>query len=183
MTKNAEIKLRPVQRRAPAKALVFCIWAALGWMAPAQAQQGRIESHVTVGSTWFLDEDFPAHLTAGGSFRSYLKQRLSLEPEFLCMRASESDQDSEAAANVAYDLKAPGSRVTPYVMGGVGVLHHRGPTFSTTDFTGITGVGVRLSLTDRVFFSPRFRIGIEPNFYWLATASFGVILSEGSEGR
>jgi hypothetical protein len=44
--------------------------------------------------------------------------------------------------------------------------------------TGIAGAGARIDLTDRIFVEPRFRMGIEPNFYWLLTGSLGFVLTK-----
>ena len=159
---------------APGVVLAFLLSAA-----PVQAQGGKgaIEGHLTIGPAWFLDEDFPAHLTVGGSLRAFLTDRLSVEPEFLYLRESASDQDYLLTASVAYDLARSGRRAIPYVMGGAGIFHHQGERFSDTSLTAIGGMGVKISLSNRIVFAPRFRVGFEPNVYWMLTGSVGFVLS------
>ncbi len=159
--------------------LVAGAFLALLTVQGAAAQSGKGETSVIVtgGGSWFLDDDSPTHGTVGGSVRAYLTDRIAIEPELLYLRASPTDQDYVFAGSVVYHLRDSSRRAKPFVAGGVGALHHKGPFRSSTDLTGIAGGGVRIDLTDRIFFEPRFRMGIEPNFYWLLTGSVGFVLT------
>jgi hypothetical protein len=131
----------------------------------AEDRQGAVEVRGTFGGSYFLDA--PTHFVGGGSVRFYLTRRLSFEPELLYMRGSRSDQDLVFTANLALDF-ATSKRVKPYVIGGVGFLHHReltgAGTFSATGWSGSGGVGVKVFLTEKLFIAPEARVGWEPLF-------------------
>lgn len=153
-----------------AAALVpFCLF-------PARAQQNdltppKVEVKATFGLAGFGDDASAVHVVGGGAFRFYLTRRLSVEPEFLYMRNSPNDQDYVFTPSVAFDLTDPTKKVVPYIVGGVGALHHRGP-FGTsgTSWTAGAGGGVKIFLTDRLFVAPEARVGYEPT----VRGTFGV---------
>jgi hypothetical protein len=149
----------------------------------AQAQRPAPELRGRIGASWFLDEDLPTHLTAGASVRAYVTRRFAVEPEFLHIRHSNftSDRYYVFLANLVYDLADPERRVAPYVIGGVGLFHSRtrfplGPGFTANDPTFVGGTGARLNLTDRLYFFPEIRIGVEPNIYLTLTGGLGIRL-------
>lgn len=123
------------------------------------------EIRAIAGLTTFLDEDADHHVVLGGAGRYYLTSRLSLEPEILYMIGSGSDRDVSIVPHVAWDFN-PGQRVRPYVIGGVGLLHHRqrfGPfKFTDNEWTVDGGIGVKFFLNTRVFVAPEIRLGFEP---------------------
>src|SRR6185503_16133295 len=134
---------------------------------PAFAQEDdltppKAEMRLTVGASGFTsDQGRIPHGVGGASLRFYVTRRVSVEPEFLYMRNSADDQDYLSQVSVAYDLTDPSKRVVPYVIGGIGVLHHRGRFFGAdfvtaqprvfdTSFTqpaASAGGGVKLFLT------------------------------------
>lgn len=158
---------------------------------PALAQQEdrtppKAEIKLTVGASGFTSDDgrIP-HGVAGGSFRIYVSRRVSIEPEYLYMRNSPNDQDYLAQASVAYDLADSSKRIVPYVVAGLGVLHHRGQFFGV-DFTtrqprvfdesftaaaASAGGGVKIFLAKGLFIAPEGRIGRQPSLR--ATISIG----------
>ena len=158
----------------------------------ASAQQEltppKAEVKGTAGGALFGEGEVP-HVLVGGSFRFYVTRRVSVEPEFLYLYHSENDKDFIVQPNVAVDLRKPNKKVVPYLIAGVGLLHHRA-TFHGFDFntgaprsfvvssTGWTvsgGGGVRIFLNDRIFVSPETRIGWEPTVR--ATMSVGYVFS------
>ena len=150
---------------------------------PAAAQQEdrtppKAEVKLTVGASGFTSDDGRiAHAVAGGSLRIYVTRRVSIEPEFLYMRNSPNDQDYLTQASVAYDFADSSKRVVPYVVAGVGVLHHRGQFFgidfvtreprifdaSFTVFAASAGGGVKIFLAKGLFIAPEGRVGRQPS--------------------
>lgn len=150
-------------------------------LVQAAAQPGltppKAEVKGTVGGSTFGDGEVP-HGVFGGSVRFYLTRRLSVEPEVLYMYHSRNDKDFILQPNLAFDITDPTGRVVPYVIGGAGLLHHRGRfvgtdlstfpprpfdvTVSSTTWTASAGAGVKIFVSDRVFIAPEARIGREP---------------------
>jgi len=137
------------------------------------ALAGEVDGIITGGGSAFLDG--PVHSVAGGSFRFYATDRLAVEPEYLYMRGSEFDQDHVGVANVLYHFADSDSAVSPFVIGGVGVFNHRDRSFSTSDPEALIGGGARINFTDRVFFEPRVRVGVQ-DINLSFTASLGFVL-------
>lgn len=123
------------------------------------ALAGEVDGIVTGGGSAFLDG--PVHSVVGGSLRVYATDRIAFEPEYLYMRGSEFDQDHVGVANLLYHFKDSDASISPFVIGGVGVFNHRDRTFSTTGAEALLGGGVRFNFTDRVFFEPRVRLGVQ----------------------
>ena len=150
----------------------------------------KAEIKLTVGASGFTSDDgrIP-HALAGGSVRIYVNRRFSVEPEFLYMRNSADDQDYLVQQSFAYDLAGPNARFVPYLVAGVGVLHHRGRSFgldfdtrqprvfddSYTDFAASAGAGVKIFLTKRLFIAPEGRVGHEPSLR--GTISIGYVFA------
>lgn len=134
---------------------------------------GEVDGIVTGGGSAFLDG--PTHGVIGGSIRFYATDRLAIEPEYLYMRGSDSDQDHVGVANVLYHFKDSDEAVSPFVIGGVGVFNHRDRSFSTSDPEAMIGGGARINITDRVFFEPRLRLGVQ-DLNLSFTGSLGIVL-------
>ena len=107
--------------------------------------------------------------------RFYATDRLAIEPEYLYMRGSDNDEDHVGVANVLYHFKDRDETVSPFVIGGVGVFNHRDRSFSTTDAEALIGGGARINFTDRVFFEPRVRLGVQ-DINVSFTGSLGIVL-------
>lgn len=150
----------------------------------------KAEIKLTVGASGFTsDQGRIPHGLAGASVRIYVNRRFSVEPEFLYMRNSPDDQDYLAQQSFAYDLAEPSARFVPYVIAGVGVLHHRGRFFgldfdtrqprvfdeSYTAFAASAGAGVKIFLTKRLFIAPEGRVGRQPSLR--GTVSIGYVFS------
>lgn len=153
--------------------LVACV-------TPLCAQQSqqltppRLEGKVMFGTAIF-NEDLE-HKVVGGAVRAYLTKRLSIEPEYLYLRHSDTDQDHLVQPNIAFDFTDPTKQVVAYGIAGVGALHHKGrfvgSDFATgaprvfdvslTTWTASAGGGLKIFFTKRLFISPEFRIGREP---------------------
>ena len=143
-------------------------------VAAQEVSPPRAEVRGTVGFADFTEFGELRHTVVGGSLRLYLTRRLSIEPELLYMRRNTQDEDYVIVPHVAFDLRDPRERVVPYVIGGVGLLHHRGrfnrltptgivqDTVSSNSWTANGGAGVKIYLTDRLFIAPDVRVGWEP---------------------
>lgn len=176
------------QLRSLAAAAIVVLACFLQASAQQELTPPKSEIKATVGASGFGDDNLP-HSVFGGSVRLYVTRRLSVEPEFLYMYHSSNDQDYIVQPNLAFDLREPTKRVVPYVIAGVGAIHHRGRFFGfdfvtgaprTFDTSGTTwtvsaGAGVKVFVTDRIFVSPEARIGREPNIR--GTISVGYVFS------
>jgi hypothetical protein len=144
--------------------------------ASAYAQRGSSDLRGTVGYASFIDESSVDHLFTGMSFRHYLLPRLSLEPELVFLYRDNTDKDVGFQVNIVWDLRKP-SRVVPYAIGGIGLLHTilrpvEGPAFSTTNKMYNGGFGVKVYINDRWFVAPEARIGFEPIVRFTASAGY-----------
>ncbi|MDQ5846856.1 MAG: porin family protein [Acidobacteriota bacterium] len=166
--------------------VVVILCCFLQTVAQQEPTPPKAEIKATFGGASF---DEVPHSVVGGSIRIYVTRRLSVEPEFLYMRYSQRDQDYVFQPSVAYDITDPTKRFVPYVIGGAGVLHHRGRfsgfdfttgaprTFDTsfTTWTASAGAGLKIFVTDRLFIAPEARIGREPTVR--GTISVGYVFS------
>ena len=132
----------------------------------------KVEARATVGGIVF---DEVGQKVVGGSVRYYITKRVSVEPEVMYRRGSETDQDYLFQPNIAYDFGGS-ERLVPYVIAGAGVIHHEGSfsgfdfvtgapqTFDTsyTTWTASAGLGVKIFVTKRLFVAPEGRLGREP---------------------
>jgi hypothetical protein len=134
--------------------------------ASCSAAQSRPETEVRIQTGWvgFIDEEFIDHGLIGGSVRYYVTRRFAIEPEAAYLIGPGDDRDITLIPHVSLDFR-PGSRVRPYVIGGVGFHHFRDKigAFSITSNQWVVngGFGVTVPLTDRFFIAPEFRLGFE----------------------
>ena len=175
--------MRLLQNALGLKSLIMSAALTLFCFLPTAAQQEdrtppKAEIKLTVGASGFTSDDgrIP-HAVAGGSVRIYVTRRVSVEPEFLYMRNSPNDQDYLIQGSVAYDLADSSKGVVPYVIAGVGALHHRGQFFgvdfvtrqprvfdeSYSAFAASAGGGVKIFLAKGLF------ADLEILLNWLAT--------------
>jgi hypothetical protein len=141
----------------------------------AQTSTGSTEIRATGGFTKiFLDE--PAHLTVGGSVRYYLTRRFAVQPGMSYYR-SEDYEEWAALPDVVFDFPRPGGRVTPHVIGGLGLLrcHDKRIDYTSTELSASGGFGVKIFLTPRLFVAPEVRLG--SHAFPQATFSIGFLLS------
>ena len=137
-------------------ALLLCALPALG--------QRQVDVKGSIGVASFVDDSADNHLLTGGSVRLYVTRRFSIEPELLYLYRDSRHHDIVLMPNFVYDFG--GSRVVPYVTGGVGLMwtKDRGLFRSTnTEVAASGGVGVKFYLNDRWFVAPEARIGWEPH--------------------
>lgn len=129
---------------------------------PGYAQR-QVDVKGSVGLASFVDESADHHLLTGGSVRFYLSRRFSIEPEFLYLYRDSQHSDIIVMPNFVYDFG--GSRVVPYVTGGVGLLRTTdsgfGRRFTHTEAAVSGGVGAKFYLNDRWFVAPEARIAFE----------------------
>lgn len=143
----------------------------------AQDTPKSLDIQGVVGLVGFLDEATDYSFLIGGTVRRYVSPRVAVEPEFIYFRQTANHEDFLLQANIVRDF-AGGDKIQPYLIGGMGLLHHRSkhpgarrPMSTNNALTGGGGAGVRIRLGNRFFISPEFRIGTEPLFR--ASISFG----------
>ena len=134
---------------------------------PAIAQD-RIELKAVVGTAGFLDSPTRYRPVLGAAVRVRISSVLSVEPEFLYMRESSRDEAYLFQTALIREFRG-GTDVRPYLVAGAGVLHSHfkfpgalEEEFSSNEFTGGGGVGVRIRASDRLWISPEVRVGWEP---------------------
>lgn len=135
--------------------------AALLIFLVSAAQSQSVELSGLIGYSSFLDESPQHHLLTGGAARFYFTRRLAFQPELLYLYRSADDSDVVGLANIVVDLNR-NPRVTPYFVGGVGVLRNITQRFSVNSSSYGAGVGVRIMLNGHWFIAPEFRVGTEP---------------------
>ena len=143
------------------------VWLLM--VIPAMAQDlDRIELKAVVGTAGFLDEVTDYHAAIGGAVRVHLSRDVHVEPEVLYLRESSLHDDYAFQTAFTWEFcSRPGFR--PYLVAGAGVLHSRfrfrgalEERFSSNEFTGGGGIGVRVRIGERLRVSPEFRLGWEP---------------------
>jgi outer membrane protein with beta-barrel domain len=171
-----------------ASALFFSLAVTSHVAAQQSEPQPRAEIKMIVGASDFGDEDesYP-HFLVGASTRIRIAHHWAIEPEFNYMRRSANDEDYFFQPNLVYEFNKVGKRVVPYLIGGVGVLRHKG-VFLDTDFvtgtpvridTSVTtwsasaGAGLKVFVSKHLFIAPEARLGSEPTAR--ATVSIGYV--------
>ena len=132
---------------------------------PVRAQDRVWVAEGTAGYAGFVDDSTKNYWAAGGGVRRYLTPRMSVGPELVVMGNSNlvTDRQLIATGNVTFDLYAGTRRLTPFVVGGLGMLFSRdqvrnGPFWSSDPaFTG--GGGMRVSIAERVSLAGEYRLG------------------------
>ena len=189
------LKELSAQNKRALNCLIMTAALMLFYSLPVLAQEEELtppkaEIKLTVGAAGFTSDDgrIP-HGLAGASVRVYVTRRVSVEPEFLYLRNSPNDEDYLFQPSVAYDLTDSRGRFVPYVIAGIGVLHHRGEVFgvdfvtrqprvfdnSYTSVAASAGAGVKMFLTKRLFIAPEGRVGYQPSLR--GTISIGFVFS------
>jgi outer membrane protein with beta-barrel domain len=157
-------------------------------VAQDSGSQPRVEIKMIVGASDFGtdDESYP-HFVVGAATRIRISRHWSIEPEFSYMRRSANDEDYVVQPNVVYEFHPRGTRVVPYLIGGVGIIRHQS-VFHDTDFvTGApitydtsyktwsasAGGGLKVFISKRLFVAPEARLGREPTAR--ATVSIGYV--------
>jgi hypothetical protein len=133
-------------------------------MASAQDRAWVVEG--TLGYAGFVDDATKNYWAAGGSLRRYVTPRLSIGPELVLMHNSAlvTDRQIMATGNITFDAyRANAMRLTPFVVGGFGVLGTRdqvrdGP-FWSSDPAFTVGGGVRAAAGERVSAAAEYRLG------------------------
>lgn len=93
------------------------------------------------------------------------------------MYRSKRDRDFVFLPNLVWEFRR-GKRIVPYLIGGVGLLHHK-ETWDHSDWSSSAriaegGFGTKVFLKPRMFIAPEVRIGWEPHIR--VTATLGYVL-------
>lgn len=160
------------------RALTCFMFLTVPALLPAQRMEARFEAGVAT----YADEGAVNHFAAGGSLRTYLSRRWSVDPEFLHQRHNSGfvrDRENILWGNFAFDFLHRERAVVPYWFGGPGLVNHRtsagGRTFSKTEAGFGTGAGVRFFF-GRVFVAPQVRFGLADGVFGELTGSLGFIV-------
>ena len=156
---------------------VFPIAAILcGAAQPALAQEKPAPIiEIVIGRSGFIDEVWDYFTTIGGGARMYVTPRLAIGPEIAYLTGALEASNVSITGTLTFDfIRDDGSpRVVPYFVAGGGYLRQttlvgRGPgspglrPFTSSEGTVSGGVGARIAIGSRMFVSPEFRLGWEP---------------------
>ena len=150
---------------------------------PAWGQAGALSVAVQGGYTFGLDDSPPHAIVKGVSVSVRTSERWRVGVEYLDANMFGPYESTEARAwlvtpTFEYEFSASG-RLKPYVLFGAGYTRYRDliPTFASADPDDSTlvyewegqsgmnlagGLGVRMYLTNRLYFAPEVRIGLVP---------------------
>ena len=137
-------------------------------VTPAAAQETPFVLDGSIGYTGLVDDATDHFLMFGGALRDYVTHQISLGLEFVYMTGSESIRDRAMmmTGNFVFDFyPLHARRVTPFVVGGLGMFWSResfpsGP-FWSSDPAFTAGGGVRARVTDRISAAAEYRLGWE----------------------
>ena len=145
-------------RRIPT-AIIVVLFVSL----TAHARQDRPEDRVQVrglfGSAVFLES--PTHKAVGAAADFRLVAGLRLGPEVIYHIGPGQDRDITSTLLVSYDFRRL-KRVTPFITGGVGLLHHQEGRWSWNSYTMGGGGGLKIAISRRLFVTGEVRAGWEP---------------------
>ena len=136
--------------------LVFCSYSYAQYEA-----SGRIEVQGGAGWAAFPDEGPNNHVLAGGVFQAFLFRGFNIGAETFYWVGPGNDRDVTIMPLAGYEFKRS-ARVRPFVVGGVGVLLHSEGRYWSHGGTFGGGAGFKISITDRLYVAPEFRLGWEP---------------------
>lgn len=122
------------------------------------ASQNRVDVRGTIGSSKiFLDEPFGP--TGGGAALFHFGKRFAVGPEFLFSKVR-GFHDQSILATGTFSLSQP-HRATLYLTGSIGVLrdHDTRIDFTSREWSGAGGAGIRISIHRGLFIAPEGRIG------------------------
>jgi hypothetical protein len=154
------------------RTILAAIIIALCVSVMAHAQEDRPEDRVQarglVGGSAFFESQ--THKAVGGTVDFRLADGLRLGPEVIYHIGPGQDRDITSTALVSYEFRRL-KRVTPFVTGGVGLLHHtEGRGWSSNSLTAGGGGGLKIAITRRLFVVGEGRAGWEP----IAQAMVGI---------
>jgi len=144
--------------------LAFTVVLALPVLVSAQ-DRGWV-ADVSVGWAGLVDDATKNYLSVGGTVRRHLSPRISIGPEFVIMSNSDTlrDRNIMLTGNLVFDA-APGARVSPFAIGGVGVFWGReqlaGGPYWSNDPAFTAGGGFRAKMTESIALGAEYRIGWE----------------------
>lgn len=153
-------------RRSLVAAAVAALMTTLATSAFAQGRR-TAAAEGFAGYAGFLDNSTISHSVLGAAARWYLLPRVAIGPELVYFKGPGDDRDVVLTGNVTFDFLAGTRAVTPFLVAGGGIFRHSGKfggqSFSGTEGSFTGGGGVRVSIGDRLYVAPEFRIGWEPH--------------------
>jgi hypothetical protein len=169
-----------------ASAVLATLFITSQVVAQESEPRPRAEIKMTFGASDFgTDNKSYPHFVAGASTRIRITRRWAIEPEFSYMRRSVDDEDYIFQPNIVYEFHPDGTRIVPYLIGGVGVIKNKS-TYRDTDFvtgapitydtsyttwTANAGGGLKIFVSKNLFIAPEARLGSNPTVR--ATVSIG----------
>ena len=166
--------MRPSLRAFLPIAAILC-----GAAQPTLAQEKPAPIvEIVIGRSGFIDEKWDYYTTIGAGARMLVTRRLAIGPEIAYLAGNSDDPGASSLSitgTLTFDfIRDDGSpRVVPYFVAGGGYLRQktlvgRGPgspglrPFTSGEGTVSGGMGARIALGSRIFVSPEFRLGWEP---------------------
>ncbi len=145
--------------------LVAALVAGVASSAAAQTRQGPAVD-ASAGWVGFADDGIVNETLTGFALRWYVARQLAVGPEVVYVRGDDHSHVS-LTGNLVWDLRPAGSRITPFLVAGAGVMRTRqavaGGGVSWYDATLTAGGGVRFAVGERITVGVDLRAGWEPN--------------------
>lgn len=121
-----------------------------------------------VGYAGAVDDAIIDHSVWGGSGRIHVSPLLSVGPEVVYMRGPRGHYDVMVTGNLTVDFRGEygrGARLMPFAVVGGGIMRtserFASGRFTSSDPAFTAGVGLRGSISDRVFVGGDVRVGWE----------------------
>ena len=133
-------------------------------------QRGTVEVKGSAGYHGFFDDSTDHHGLFGTSVRFYITRGLAIEPEFLYLKGRSGHYDLTLTPMVVYEWGR--GKVRPYVTGGVGLLRADYSGYGGNEGYLTGGLGVKVYLNERWFFTPDWRFGISPHMRFSAGVGY-----------
>lgn len=139
------------------------------WALPVSAQNRPAPAlEFAAGWVGFADDGVVSETPIGAAARWYVSPRISIGPEVTFI-AGESHSHQVVTGNLTFDFLAPRNgrpRVTPFVVGGGGMFRTSEafafrPSYSSTERAFTVGVGIRVTINDRLAAGIDARLGWE----------------------
>ena len=145
-------------RTIPA-AMILLLSVSVTAHARQDGADDRVQVRGIFGSATFYESD--PHTVFGALVDFRVVGGLRVGPEVLYHIGPGQDRDITSTLLLSYDFRRL-KRVTPFITGGAGVLHH---TYGRSTWSGLTagfGGGVKIAISRNLFVAPEIRGGWEP---------------------
>jgi len=145
-------------RKIPA-AMILVLCISVIAHARQDEPADRVQVRGMFGTAVFIESE--PHNVYGAMIDFRLVKGLRVGPEVLYHIGPGQDRDITSTILLSYDFRRL-KRVTPFITGGAGLLHHK---YGRSTWNGVTagfGGGVKIGISRNFFVAPEIRAGWDP---------------------